>query len=33
VLKTLSNVIDGKPTVKNFELANSTFHVAASKLI
>jgi len=34
VLKTLSNVIDGTPTVKNFEFANSTFHqVAASKLI
>ena len=34
VLKTLSNVIDGTPTVKTFEFANSTFHqVAASKLI
>ena len=34
VLKTLSNVIDGTPTVKNFEFANSTFHqVAASKLV
>ena len=34
VLKTLSSVIDGTPTVKNFEFANSTFHqVAASKLI
>jgi hypothetical protein len=34
VLKTLSNVIDGTPTVKNFEFANSTFHqLAASKLI
>ena len=34
VLKTISNVIDGTPTVKNFEFANSTFHqVAASKLI
>ena len=33
VLKTLSNVIDGTPTVKNFEFATSTFHqVAASKL-
>ena len=33
VLKTLSNVIDGTPTVKSFEFANSTFnHVAASKL-
>ena len=34
VLKTLSNVIDGTPTVKTFEFANSSFHqVAASKLI
>ena len=34
VLKTLSNVLDGTPTVKNFEFANSTFHqVAASKLM
>ena len=34
VLKTLSNVIDGTPTVKTFDFANSTFHqVAASKLI
>ena len=34
VLKTLSNVIDGTPTVKTFEFANSTFHrVAASKLV
>jgi len=34
VLKTLSNVIDGTPTVKNFEFANSTFHqVAGSKLV
>jgi hypothetical protein len=35
VLKTLSNVIDGTPTVKNFELANSTFHksAAAGKLV
>jgi hypothetical protein len=33
VLKALSNVIDGMPTVKNFEFASSTFHqVAASKL-
>ena len=36
VLKTLSNVIDGTPTVKTFEFANSTFHktavVAAGKL-
>src|SRR6478672_3967929 len=28
VLKTLANVIDGPPSVKNFELANSTFHKA-----
>jgi hypothetical protein len=34
VLKTLSNVIDGTPTVKTFDFANSTFHqVAASKLM
>ena len=34
VLKTLSNVIDGTPTVKNFEFASSTIQpVAASKLV
>ena len=34
VLKTLSNVIDGAPTVKTFEFANSTFHQAvASKTV
>jgi hypothetical protein len=34
VLKSLSNVIDGTPSVKTFEFANSTFQqVAASKLI
>lgn len=34
VLKTLSTVIDGMPTVKNFEFASSTFHrVAPSRLI
>lgn len=34
VLKTLTNVIDGTPTVKTFEFANSTFYkAAASKLI
>ena len=34
VLKTLANVIDGTPTVKTFEFANSTFHqAAASKLM
>jgi hypothetical protein len=34
VLKTLSNVIDGTPTVKTFEFANSTFRqLAASKLM
>jgi hypothetical protein len=34
VLKTLSNVIDGTPTVKNFEFASSTIQqVGASKLI
>ena len=30
VLKTLANVIDGTPTVKSFEFANSTFHEAAA---
>ena len=34
VLKTLSTVIDGTPTVKTFEFANSSFNqVAASKLV
>ena len=34
VLKALANVIDGTPTVKTFEFANSTFHqAAASKLM
>ena len=34
VLKSLSNVIDGTPSVKTFEFANSTLQqVAASKLI
>lgn len=35
VLKTLTNVIDGTPTVKTFEFANSTFHktAAAAKLV
>jgi hypothetical protein len=34
VLKTLSNVIDGTPTVKNFEFAGSTIQpVAALKLV
>ncbi len=32
VLKTLSNVIEGTPTVKTFEFANSTFHKAAAKV-
>ena len=30
VLKTLSSVLDGTPTVKTFELAHSTFHKAAA---
>ena len=29
VLKTLSNVLDGTPTIKTFEFANSTFHQTA----
>jgi hypothetical protein len=34
VLKALSNVIDGTPTVKNFEFARSTFpQVVASRLV
>jgi hypothetical protein len=34
VLKTLSNVIDGTPLVKNFEFADSTFNKAvAAKLV
>ena len=34
VLKALSNVIDGTPTVKNFEFTHSTFRKsAASKLV
>ena len=34
VLKTLSNVIDGTPTVKTFEFASSTRQkLAASKLV
>ena len=30
VLKTLSNVIDGTPTVRTFEAAYSTFHRSAA---
>jgi len=30
VLKTLSSVLEGTPTVKTFEIANSTFHKAAA---
>jgi hypothetical protein len=34
VLKTLSTVIEGTPTVKTFEFAYSTFHnAAAAKLV
>ena len=34
VLKTLSKVIDGAPTVKTFEFANSTFHkTTATRLV
>ena len=29
VLKTLSNVLDGTPTIKTFEFANSTIHRTA----
>lgn len=31
VLKTLANVLEGTPTIKTFEFANSTFHQAAAK--
>ena len=31
VLRALTTVIDGTPLVKTFELANSTFHMAAAK--
>jgi heme-degrading monooxygenase HmoA len=31
VLKALSNVVEGSPEVKSFELANSTLHKAAAK--
>ncbi len=31
VLKTLSNVLEGTPTIKTFEFANSTFHQTAVK--
>jgi hypothetical protein len=30
VLKTLSNVLDGTPTIKTFQFANSTFHETAA---
>ena len=30
VLKTLSNVLEGTPTIKTFEFANSTFHQTAA---
>ena len=30
VLKTLTNVVEGSPTVKSFEVANSTFHKTAA---
>ena len=30
VLKTLSSVLDGTPTVKTFEFAKSTFHQSAA---
>jgi hypothetical protein len=31
VLSALTSVVDGTPLVKTFELANSTFHLAAAK--
>lgn len=30
VLKTLANVLEGTPTIKTFEFANSTFHQTAA---
>jgi hypothetical protein len=33
VLKTLTNVIEGTPTIKNFEFASSTFHQATAKIV
>jgi hypothetical protein len=30
VMKTLSNVLEGTPTIKTFEFANSTFHQTAA---
>ena len=30
VLKTLTNVVEGTPTIKSFEVANSTFHKTAA---
>ena len=30
VLKTLSSVVEGTPTIKTFEVASSTFHKAAA---
>ena len=33
VLKTLSNVVEGTPTIKSFEVANSTFHQTATAKI
>ena len=33
VLKALSTVIDGMPTVRTFEVANSTFHRSAAAVI
>ena len=33
VLKTLSNVVEGTPTIKSFEVANSTFHQTAAAKI
>jgi len=33
VLKALSTVIDGMPTVRTFEFANSTFHRSAAAVI
>ena len=33
VLKALANVIEGMPTVRTFEFANSTFHRSAAAVI
>ena len=33
VVKMLSKIVDGTPTVENYEVANSTFHKIASPVV